>query len=65
VRFESREEAVDTLRETVIDDALILQCLDLMPSVVTFLVYLCLFGADERLLVDVRVDFDVAVIREL
>lgn len=65
MRFQGSEETVDALRESIINDALVLQRLDLMPSVVAFLVYLCLFGADERLLVDIRVDFDVAVIGQL
>lgn len=36
-----------------------------MSSPVAFLVDLCLFGANEGLLVDVRVDFDVAIVGEL
>lgn len=65
VRFKGCEEAVNALGEAIVDDALVLERLYLVSSVVAFLVYLGLFGADERLLVDVWVNFDVAVVGEL
>jgi hypothetical protein len=65
VRFERCEQAVDALGEAIVDDALILERLNLMAAVVALLVYLCLFRANEGLLVDVGVNFDVAVVREL
>jgi hypothetical protein len=65
VRFQSGQEPVDALGEAVIDDAFVLESLDLVPAVVTFLVYLGLFGANEGLLVDIWVHFDVAVVGQL
>jgi hypothetical protein len=65
VRFEGREQAVDALSEAIIDDALILERLDLVAAVIAFLVYLRLFGADEGLLVYVWVYFNVAIVRQL
>jgi hypothetical protein len=65
VRFEGSQEAVDALCKAVVDDALILERLDLVAALIALLVYLCLFGADEGLLVDVWVYFDVAIIGEL
>lgn len=65
VRFQRGEEAVDALCEAIIDDTLILERFDLVAAMVAFLVYLGLFGADEGLLVDVWVYFDVAIVRKL
>jgi hypothetical protein len=65
VRFERCEQAVDALGEAIVDDALILERLDLVAAVVALLMYLCLFRANEGLLVDVGVNFNVAVVREL
>ena len=65
MRFQRGEQAVDALCEAIIDDTLILERSDLVAAVVAFLVYLSLFGADEGLLVDVWVYFDVAVVGKL
>jgi hypothetical protein len=65
VRLEGCEEAVDALGEAIVDDALVLERLYLVAAVVALLVNLCLFGADEGLLVDVGVHLDVTVIGEL
>jgi hypothetical protein len=59
------EEALDTLGEAIVYDALVLQRLNLVLAVVAFLVYLRLFGADEGLLVNVGVHLYVTVVREL
>jgi hypothetical protein len=65
VRFEGCEETIDALGEAIVDYALVLECLYLVSALVAFLVDLRLFGADEGLLVDIGVYFDVAVVREL
>ena len=45
--------------------ALVLESLYLVSSLVAFLVNLGLFGADEGFLVNVGMDFNIAVVREL
>jgi uncharacterized Tic20 family protein len=65
VRFEGCEETVDALGEAIVNYALVLECLYLVSALVALLVDLGLFGADEGLLVDVGVYFDVAVVGEL
>jgi hypothetical protein len=65
VRLERGEEAVDALGEAIVDDALVLERFDLVAAVIALLVYLRLFRANEGLLVDVGVNFNVTVVREL
>lgn len=65
MRFERREQPVNPFGKAIVDYALVLQCFDLVSAPVTFLVNLCLFGADEGFLVDIGVDLDVAVVGEL
>lgn len=62
MRLERSEETVDALGEAVVEDALVLKRLDLVPAVVALLVDLCLFGADEGSLIDVGVYFYVTVV---
>lgn len=62
---ESRQEGVDAFEQSVIDDPLVFQGLDLVASVVALLVDLVLLRADEGAFVDIRVDFDVGVVGEL
>lgn len=62
VGLEGCKETVDAFGEAVIDDTLVLQCLDLMPPMIALLVDLSLFGAYERLFVNIGMYFDVAVI---
>lgn len=62
---ESRQEGVDAFEQSVVDDPLVFQGLDLVASVVALLVDLVLLRADEGAFVDVGVDFDVGVVGEL
>jgi hypothetical protein len=65
MRPEGSQELRDALQEAVIDDALVLERLDFMFPLLTFLVNLVLLGSDEGSLVDVGVDLNVGVIAEL
>lgn len=65
MRIERRYETIDPSEEPVIDDALVLEGLDLLFSLIAVLVDLVLFGANERSLVDVGVNLDVRVVGEL
>lgn len=59
VRFEGCEEPIDSKHEAIVYYSLVLQCGNLMPSTVAFLVNLGLFGADEGLFVNVGMDLNV------
>lgn len=59
------QERRDALHQAIVDDALILERLDLMLPLLTLLVDLVLLGADKGPLVDVGVNFDIRVITEL
>lgn len=63
--FQRRQQGGDPLDQGVIDDALILERLDLVLTLLPLEVDLVLFRADERALVDVGVDFDVGVVAQL
>ena len=65
VALEGGEQLADALGEPVVDDALILERLDLVAAAFALGVDLVLLGADEGLLVDVGVHFDVAIVGEL
>jgi len=63
--FENGKKSGDSREETVVDNLLVLECGDLVFSLGTGLVDLCLFGTDERSFVHIRMDFYIRVIREL
>jgi len=65
VRLQRIDQCVDASEKTVVDDAVILERLDLDFAVSPFLVYLVLLCADEGALVDIGVYFDVGIIAEL
>lgn len=59
------EQAIDAGEEPIVDDLFVFQCFDLMLSVEALLMDLCLFGPDEGALVDIWVDLDVGIVRQL
>jgi hypothetical protein len=59
------EQVVYTLNETIVDDLFILEGLDLVFAIDTLLVDLILLCADERTLVDIGVDLDIGIVRQL
>jgi hypothetical protein len=63
--FEGGEKGGDALDQGVVDDALVLEGLDLVPALLAFGVNLVLLGADEGPLVDIGMDLDVRVVAEL
>ncbi len=63
--LEGVEERGDALDQGIIDDALILESLDVILALLALSVDLILLGSDERSLVDVWVYLDVGVIAEL
>lgn len=65
MRLEGVDEARDALDERVVDLALVLELDDLLAAVVALLVNLCLLGADEGALVDVGMDFNIGIVRQL
>lgn len=65
VALQRGEQLPDALCESVVDDTLILERLDLVAAAVAVGVDLSLFGTDEGLFVDVGVHLDVAVVGEL
>lgn len=65
MRLERVQERRDARDEGVVDLPLVLELDDLLPAVFALLVNLGLLGADEGSLVDIGVDLDVRIIREL
>lgn len=65
MRLQCCEETAQSFCEAIIDDTLVLERLDLVAAVFALLVDLRLLCANEGFLVDVGVDFDVAVVRQL
>lgn len=65
VRAKGGEEGGDALEEAIVDDAFVLEDLDVVFALEAFLVDLGLFGADEGAFIDVGMDFDVGVVAEL
>jgi hypothetical protein len=63
--FQGVEEARDALDQRVVDDALVLEGLDLVLALLALGMDLVLLGADEGPLVDIGMDLDVRVIAEL
>ncbi len=63
--FEGGKEGGDTLDQGVVDDALVLKGLDLVPALLPLGVDLALFGTDEGSLVDIGMDLDIRVVAEL
>jgi hypothetical protein len=59
------EQVVYALDQTIVDNLLILEGLDLVFAIDTLLVDLVLLCADERTLVDIGVDFDIGIVRQL
>ena len=62
--FQSCDKRIDPLEQALIDDSLIFVRLDLVLPLEALLVDLVLLGANERLFIDVRVDFDVRVVAQ-
>lgn len=65
VLLERFKKLVDARKQAVVDNALILQGLNLVAALLSLLVDLSLLGSDERTLVDIGMNFDVRVIGQL
>jgi hypothetical protein len=59
------EQVVYALDQAIVDDLFILEGLDLVFAIDTLLVDLILLCADERTLVDIGVDLDIGIVRQL
>jgi hypothetical protein len=62
---ERGEKGRDALDQAVVDDAFVLERLDLVPALLALHMDLVLLGADEGSLVDIWMDLDVRVVAEL
>lgn len=60
--LESREKAINSTHQAIIDDAFVFQCRDLVFPLKTFLVDLGLFGAYERPFIDIGMHLDIGVV---
>lgn len=58
------DEQREALDESVVDDALVLVCLDLEFSLLSLHVHLALFGPDEGSFVDIGMDLDIRIVAE-
>jgi hypothetical protein len=65
VRLQCGKKSVQAYGKSIVDNAFILQCLDLVPPPIALLVNLFLFSPYERPFVDVGVDFDITIIGQL
>ena len=65
MRLQGSEEGVDPFEKPIVDNSLVLVCLDLVLALESLLMDLILFGSNERAFVDVRVDFDVGIVAQL
>ncbi|GKT88388.1 hypothetical protein Ct61P_06238 [Colletotrichum tofieldiae] len=63
--LEGVEQLGYALHQAIVDDALVLERLDLVLALKALLVDLVLLRSDEGSLIDVGVDFDVRVVAEL
>ncbi|GJC91136.1 hypothetical protein ColLi_13974 [Colletotrichum liriopes] len=63
--LEGVEQLGYALHQAIVDDALVLERLDLVLALKALLVDLVLLCSDEGPLIDVGVDFDVRVVAEL
>ena len=65
MRSQRGQERGDALHQAIIDDALVLQRLDLVLPLLSLLMDLVLLCTDEGSLVDIRVNFDIGIVTEL
>lgn len=63
--LEGGDQVRDALDEGVVDDSLVLVRLDLGLALLALLMDLLLLRSDERLFVDIGVDFNIGVVAEL
>lgn len=63
--LESGQKARDPLDQSIIDLALVFQCLDMELALLALRVDLVLLGTNKRSLVDIWMDLDVGIIAEL
>jgi len=59
------EQVVYALDQAIVDDLLVLEGLDLVFAIDTLLVDLVLLCTDKGTLVDIGVDFDIGIVRQL
>lgn len=64
MRPQGSEKPIDPLEQAIVDNAFIFVCFDFVLTFKSLLVDLVLLCTDERLLVDIRVDFDVGIITQ-
>ena len=65
MRLQCSEESINALEEPLVDDSLVLVCLDLVLALESLLMDLILFSSNERAFVNVGVDFDVGIVAQL
>lgn len=64
-RLQRVEQVVYAVDEAIVDDLLVLEGLDLVFAIDTLLVDLVLLCTNEGALVDIGMDFDVGIVRQL
>ena len=64
-RLQRVEQVVYTVDQAIVDDLFVLEGLDLVFAIDTLLVDLVLLCTNERTLVDIGMDFDVGIVRQL
>ena len=64
-RLQRVEQVVYTVDQAIVDDLFVLEGLDLVFAIDTLLVDLVLLCTNERTLVDIGMDFDIGIVRQL
>ena len=64
-RLQRVEQVVYTVDQAIVDDLFVLEGLDLVFAIDTLLVDLVLLCTNERTLIDIGMDFDIGIVRQL
>ena len=64
-RLQRVEKVVYTVDQAIVDDLFVLEGLDLVFAIDTLLVDLVLLCTNERTLIDIGMDFDIGIVRQL
>ena len=64
-RLQGVAQDVNAVDQTIVDDLFVLEGLDLVFAIDTLLVDLVLLCTNERTLIDIGMDFDVGIVRQL
>lgn len=65
MRLQCSEESINAFEKPLVDDPLVLVCLDLVLALESLLMDLILFSSNERAFVNVGVDFDIGIVAQL